>query len=104
MVVAPRDRGPSSITAAELEGQLSELKATVKIERFFWVFGISVLLYILALKLDLGMTGAAVVGFLLIVFLIGLAGHLQVPWVVKHLEFGLSVMHKLVSGKEPDTE
>lgn len=82
----PRKADAASRSAAVLESQLQEEKAERRIERFFWIFGLTVLSDVLIYKiLDSN--------FIFILFfslelagLIALANWLEVPWIVRPLE------------------
>jgi len=90
VVVSKRDAGPSSTTSAVLESQLSEEKAERRVERFFFIFAVSILLDVIFFKfLDSGWA-FTVITVLVLIMLVGVANWMEVPWVVRHLELCLS--------------
>jgi Flp pilus assembly protein TadB len=104
-ITQQRDSGPSSTTAAVLESQLAEEKAERKKERFFLLSAISALIWVL-ISIALNNSWLSTLLFVvLLVWLIGLANWLEVPWVVRHYEECLAWMtRKSNKNFEQETE
>jgi hypothetical protein len=83
-----------------LESQLSGERAERRVERFFFLFVISILFDAILYKyLDSGWA-FTVLTVMILILLIGVANWLEVPWVVRHLEACLVWM----SGRKPNNE
>ena len=84
--LAPKDRVQAvDVAAAGLELQIEQLRAERKIERFFWLFALVAITTTFIVSFVPWGAGATLVLFALI-FLIGAARWLEVPWVARHLE------------------
>jgi hypothetical protein len=76
VVVSKRDPGPSSTTSAVLESQLSQEKAERRVERFFFIFTISILLDVIFYKfLESGWAFTVIT----VLIIMGLQG---IEWVI----------------------
>jgi hypothetical protein len=87
-----------------LESQLSHEKAQRKTERFFWIF-VVVFLVEAYLASNVGWWQFTLVTALAIVFLIGIANWMEVPWIVRHLEACLAIAsNRFKSDASKETE
>ncbi|GAB0117474.1 hypothetical protein Acid7E03_15460 [Acidisoma sp. 7E03] len=80
-LLALKESTPSALSAAALESRLEEEKAQRKIERFFWLLGVTVLIDCILFKFEGTVLPNAFIILISLVFLIGCARWLEVPWV-----------------------
>ena len=98
VVLSKREVGPSTETSAVLEAQLAQEKAERKKERFFSLFAF-ILVADYYVGINAGWWPYTVVTILLVIFLIGMANWMEVPWVVRHLEALFAMLSRRLSGK-----
>lgn len=105
VIFSKRDRGPASISSAALEAQLQNEKTERRIERFFWIFALSIFLEVFLYKFLDSNFAFGLITCLVLAGLTSLANWLEVPWIVRFLEI---LFHRLSGGikgskeKEPE--
>jgi hypothetical protein len=101
VIFSKRDRGPASISSAALEAQLQNEKTERRIERFFWVFSLSIFLEVFLYKYLDSNFAFGLITCLVLAGLTSLANWLEVPWIVRFLEI---LFHRLSGGVKRPTE
>lgn len=89
---------PVESAAAALEYQIEHLRTERKQERFFWLLAVTALLNVGVASI--GVANEVVFLLFSLIFLIGAAKWLEVPWIVYHLEKWL---YQRLGGKSGDS-
>lgn len=80
------DAGPSAASIARLESKLEDEKAQHRIERFFWVFAVSILTDCILFKFLGSGAASLMLALATLTFLTAFARWSEVPWVVYYLD------------------
>jgi hypothetical protein len=101
-LVEPVETTKSAYSVVQLESLLEEEKAQRRIERFFWIFGLTILFDCILFKfLDASFPESFIIA-LSIILLIGLAKWLEVPFVAIYLDRAFTRFMGRQRGKSED--